>query len=105
MFSPDFEDTTFSAKTDERESAFDLPAKPPRMPKGKKKRKKAWKHAQRDRDQLLMQIGRERRENELLRDVIRMSTAAANRQLDTRTAKTGLALTNPRKKRKGGGRR
>lgn len=40
MFSPDFEDTTFSAKTDERESAFDLPAKPPKMPKGKKKRKR-----------------------------------------------------------------
>lgn len=54
---------------------------------------------------MLMQLGRERRENELLREVIRISTAAADRQLDTRTAKTGLALTNPRKKRKGGGRR
>lgn len=105
MFDPDFDKTTFSAETNERESAFYLPPKPPKMPKGKKKRKKAWKHSQRDRDQLLMQLGRERRENELLRDVIRMSTAAANRQLDTRTAKTGLALTNPRKKRKGGGRR
>ncbi len=105
MFDPDFDKTTFSEETNEQESVFGLPAKPPKMPKGKKKRKKAWKHAQHDRDQLLIQLGRERRENELLRDVIRMSTAAANRQLDTRTAKTGLALTNPRKKRKGGGRR
>ena len=105
MFSPDYEVKTFLPETDEQESAFGLPSKPPKMPKGKKKRKKAWKHAQRDRDQLLMQLGRERRENELLRDVIRMSTAAANRQLDTRTAKTGLALTKPRKKLKGGGRR
>lgn len=105
MFDPNFEAKTFSPETDEPESAFGLPSKPPKMPKGKKKRKKAWKHAQRDRDQLLVQIGRERRENELLRDVIRISTAAADRQLDTRTAKTGLALTNPRKKRKRGGRR
>ena len=105
MFDPDFDKTTFSEETNEQESVFGLPAKPPKMPKGKKKRKKAWKHAQRDRDQLLIQLGRERRENELLRDVIRISTAAADRQLDTRTAKTGLALTNPRKKRKGGGRR
>ncbi len=105
MLNLDFDAKMFSTDTDEQESAFGLPSKPPKMPKGKKKRKKAWKHAQRDRDQLLMQLGRERRENELLRDVIRMSTAAANRQLDTRTAKTGLALTNPRKKRKGGGRR
>ncbi len=101
MLNLDFDAKMFSADTDEQKSAFGFLFK---LPKGKKKRKKVWKRAQRDRDQLLMQLGRKRRENELLRDVIRISTEAADRHMDTRTAQTGLALSK-RKAKKGGERR
>lgn len=104
MFNPNPSHDEFTT-SESRDISLDLPSAPVKMPKGKKKRRKAWKHAQRDRDQLLLRLGQERRENELLRDVIRMSTAAADHRMDTRSARTGLALSKRSKPRKDGGRR
>ena len=101
MFKPDEFPKSDTTSFEAISSSLDLPSAPVKMPKGKKKRRKAWKKAQRDRDQLLMQLGRERRENELLRDVIHMSASAAGHRMDTRVARTGLALSKPKK---GGGR-
>lgn len=104
MFTPNDFPQSGPTPSESIHASLDLPTAPVKMPKGKKKRRKAWKQAQRDRDQLLMQLGRERRENELLRDVIRMSASAADHRMDTRAARTGLALSK-RKTKKGGGRR
>lgn len=76
-----------------------LPQKKTKIPKSRKKCKRALKRCLRERDELLQQIGVISRENEILRDVIRMSTAATRRKLNTQIAQAGLALSAPKKRR------
>lgn len=76
-----------------------FPRKSGKIPKSRKKCKRALKRCLRERDELLQQIAILFRENEILRDVIRMSTAATRRQLNAQIAQAGLALSAPKKRR------
>lgn len=76
-----------------------------KLPKSKKKCRKQLKKMQRKTTSLLIEYGQVLRENELLRDIIKMSSAAADNHLDARAAKNGLTLskrTSNHQRKKGG---
>lgn len=70
-----------------------------RHPKGKKKKKKALKKAEHERDQLLVAYGRVLVENEFLKRSIDLAIAVSRKRYDDGLGDDTLRLLPPRKRK------